>query len=114
MDLLPFTISNQGLANAIRENTIYKPWRLLPSERLSPQQATRLMQALYPVAFLTSLYLGGLKQCIGLIALGYCYNALGGGDGSCILRNFINACGFACFAPGVAEVAASENLRSWL
>lgn len=36
---------------------------------------------------------------------GYCYNQLGGADGSCIVRNIINALGYNTFTSGAAEVA---------
>lgn len=102
------------MAYAIREDATNKPWRPLPSRRLSQEQATSLMRAIYAIAFVANPYLGGLKQCRCLTVLGYCYNDLGGGDRNCILCKFINACGFVCFASGVAEVAASTDLQSWL
>lgn len=79
----------------------------MPSRRLSPQAAQRLMLMLYPVAVLVSLFLGNLQQCFTLILLGYWYNDLHGADASCIIRNFINACGFVCFSSGAMQVAIS-------
>lgn len=68
------------------------------------------MTCLYPVAIFASLKLGGLKQCLALIFLGWWYNDLGGADYSCITRNFINACGFLSYASGATEVASRTEL----
>ena len=104
INLLPFAIDNQRQTQAIEEDGLNKPWRPLPSKRLTAAQATRLMLVLYPVAFATSLLCGGWRQCLSLIALGHWYNDRGGAE-SCVTRNVINACGFICFASGAMEVA---------
>ncbi|EPE24311.1 hypothetical protein GLAREA_08162 [Glarea lozoyensis ATCC 20868] len=98
INLLPFNIDNQRQPNSIAEDLKNKAWRPLRSRRLSPEQATRLMLALYLLAFLSSLALGGVWQCIGLMALGYWYNDLHGGD-RLYIRNFINACGYIVSPP---------------
>ncbi|KAF2113571.1 hypothetical protein BDV96DRAFT_661773 [Lophiotrema nucula] len=41
--LLPFNIDNQRRAEAIEEDRMNRPWRPLPSKRLSPEQAFRTM-----------------------------------------------------------------------
>ncbi|KAI9794889.1 MAG: hypothetical protein M1816_003018 [Peltula sp. TS41687] len=110
INLLPFSIDNQRQPLAIAEDTLNKPWRTLPSKRMTPTQAKRLMFALYPVAFLTSLRIGGIRQSLALIALGYWYNDARGADSSCILRNFINACGISCFTSAALEVALGHQV----
>lgn len=82
----------------------------MPSGRLSEVHANLLMWSIYPVAIVTSLKVGGLKQCLSLIFLGWWYNDLGGADHSCITRNFINACGFLSYASGATEVASKSEL----
>ena len=84
----------------------------MPSGRLSETHARSLMWILYPAAIVASLKLGGLKQCLALIFLGWWYNDLGGADRSCITRNFINACGFLSYASGAMEVASRTELLS--
>lgn len=108
-NLLPFTIDNQRQAASIAEDRLNKPWRPLPSERLTPEQAKRLMFVLYPVAAIVSSYLGGLRQCLALMVLGYWYNHHGGAA-NCVARNAINACGFVCYASGAMEVALGASL----
>ncbi|CAF9904227.1 MAG: hypothetical protein HETSPECPRED_003448 [Heterodermia speciosa] len=109
INLLPFLIDNQRQPASVEEDRLNKPWRPMPSKRLAPQQAKTLMFLLYAVAFIASLRLGGLRQCISLMALGYWYNDRGGAA-NCFSRNFINACGFVCFASGALEVALGSIL----
>ena len=110
INLLPFAIDNQRQSAAIKEDGENKPWRPIPSGRMSKTQAKWLMWSLYPAAIVASMMLGGLKQCLALICLGWWYNDLGGADHSCITRNFINACGFLCYASGATEVASRTGL----
>ena len=110
INLLPFAIDNQRQPEAIREDGENKPWRTMPSGRMSQTHAKWLMWCLYPVAIVASLKLGGLKQCLALIFLGWWYNDLGGADHDCLTRNFINACGFLSYASGATEVASRSGL----
>ena len=105
MNLLPFTINNQKDPAAIKEDEMNKPWRTLPSRRMTPQQARRLMLVLYPLAVALSLVTGGVRQSVGLVILGTWYNNFGGADSNCFVRNLINACGYVCFTSGAMEVA---------
>lgn len=110
INLLPFAISNQRHPLAVTEDATNKPWRPLPSGRLESSQALGLMLILYVSAMISSFYLGGLKQCVALVILGYCYNDVGGADKSFVLRNLINACGFVSFASGAMEISLGRNL----
>ena len=109
-NLLPFTINNQKSPKAIKEDEINKPWRTLPSGRMSPQQAERLMLVMYVLALGLSYVTGGLKQSVALVFLGTWYNNFAGGDSSCLVRNFINAVGYVCFTSGAMEVALGSPL----
>jgi 4-hydroxybenzoate polyprenyltransferase len=104
-NLLPFAIDNQRQPGSLIEDRANKPWRTIPSGRMTPAQAKRIMFPLYAVAAVYSLCLGGWRQSVALMALGCWYNDLGGADASWISRNFINAVGFACYATGAMEVA---------
>ena len=124
INLLPFTIGNQRQPSAIKEDTLNKPWRPIPSGRLTPDTAERLMKLLYFIAIIVSYILESLPQCLSLILLGYVYNDLNGGDIDCVLRNFINACGYTCFSSGAMQVVIGQfgdsslytnsALRPWL
>ncbi|KAK4640661.1 hypothetical protein QC761_0094250 [Podospora bellae-mahoneyi] len=110
INLLPFAIDNQRQAEAILEDRHNKPWRTMPSQRMTEAQARILMLLLYPVSLFTSLRLGGTRQCLALMVLGYGYNDLNLADRSWISRNVINALGFCSFASGALEVAMDSPL----
>lgn len=112
INLLPFAIDNQRQAAAILEDKHNKPWRTMPAGRMTPAQAKTLMFCLYPVAFCASLWLGGIRQCLALMLLGYSYNDLNLADWSWVSRNAINALGFCCFASGSLEVALDMPLQA--
>lgn len=105
INLLPFSINNQRRPEAVEEDSINKPWRPLPSKRVTPVQAKHWMYGFYLIAVCLSAYLGGLRQCLSLLLLGFWYNDFGGADHSPIIRNLINACGFVCYTSGALEVA---------
>ena len=109
LNLLPFTIANQHKRTAIAEDAVNKPWRPLPSRRLSSAQAWDLMLTAYVVAFTGSVVLGGLRSCIALGGLAYCYNNLGGSDVSSVVRNLMNVAFYLCAMVGTIEVAAGTD-----
>ena len=110
LNLLPFAISNQITSDAIKEDTINKPWRTLPSGRMTPEQAECLMLIFYLFALGLSSMTGGLKQSVTLVFIGTWYNHLAGADSSCLVRNLVNALGYVCFTSGAMEVALGFSL----
>lgn len=109
--LLPFTVSNQRDVESIEEDRINKPWRPLPSGRLSRREAGFILVTTYTLAQLYSLWLGtGLVQGAVLVLLGTWYNSLGGADCNPFVRNMINSLGYACFLTGALEAAANQPL----
>ena len=120
INLLPFAIENQRQPQAIEEDLANKPWRTLPSRRMTAAQAKKITCCLYPTALIVSLKLGGFRQSASLIILGFWYNYLYGADVSFIIRNLINACGYICFTSGALEIALrrdpflNSRLVAWL
>ena len=108
MNLLPFNINNQRQPSAIQEDELNKPWRTMPSQRLTPGEAKILMLIAYLAALTLSMYLGATKPCVMLIFFGWVYNDLGGADKNPIIRNLINGIGYLSFACGAAIVASSH------
>lgn len=105
LNLLVFDIANQRLPNSILEDSVNKPWRAIPSGRLTPAHARRLLLATLPVVFIITLYLGGMEETVAMMVLTWMYNDLGGADESYIVRNIINAFGFMCYSSGSTRVA---------
>lgn len=108
VNLLPFNISNQRRQSAVLEDKANKPWRPIPSGRISSSHAKWLMLVCYCVALIVSISLDCAVPCLTLMALGWIYNDLGGADYSCLARNLINAAGFTCFASGATIVASGR------
>ncbi|KAF2202991.1 hypothetical protein GQ43DRAFT_291648 [Delitschia confertaspora ATCC 74209] len=110
INFLPFAIDNQRQTSSIEEDRLNKPWRTMPSGRMTKSQANILMCCLYPIAVFASWRIGGMMQSLSLIALGFWYNDMGGADKSCITRNLINALGYVCFSSGAMEAALGQPL----
>lgn len=123
VNLLAFTVNNQRSSSAITEDRLNKPWRPMPSKRLSSTAARHLGILACLLAQTASLLTGGgLTQSVSITLGSYVYNSMGGGDG-CIMRNVLNAGGFVTFASGALEVAISGtpeqplrpmNMMGWL
>ncbi|RYC57894.1 hypothetical protein CHU98_g8304 [Xylaria longipes] len=111
INLLPFTIDNQRRNKAILEDRLNKPWRTMPSGRMTPMEAKILMLCLYVIALCLSIKIGGTKQCLGLMLLGSMYNELELADRSWFSRNAINALGFFCFTSGALDVALPTSVQ---
>ena len=109
INLLCFCIGNQRKPRAIIEDSMNKPWRPLPSKRLSASQAYEMHITAHVVALSTSFAVGGVWQCVLLMALGYVYSDLGAGDRSLVLRNGLNVAGFLCFGMGATSIAAGAS-----
>ncbi|KAI1106462.1 UbiA prenyltransferase family-domain-containing protein [Jackrogersella minutella] len=111
INLLLFCVSNQRSILSIMEDRINKPWRPLPSSRLSPYQAKIILILLYILAPTFSAISGyGLRQTFGLVLLGIYHNNMGGGDSHPLIRNLLNAAGYTCFLTGAMEAALGRTL----
>ena len=124
LNLLIFSLHNQMQPSAIEEDRVNKPWRPLPSKRITRHEARRLLLVSYPLLCALSLYCGGWQQSCLLAFLNLCYNEWNGGDFHCLLRNLLNAAGVACYYAGAAEIMTGSwwtapsgfraNLLEWL
>lgn len=106
LNLVPLTISNQRSPMSVIEDKLNKPWRPLPSGRLTATQAKWTMLAFYVVAQLYCvLFSGGTLSSFVLTIMGTWYNKFKGGEYHPLLRNMINAAGYLCLTSGAAAVA---------
>jgi 4-hydroxybenzoate polyprenyltransferase len=105
LNVLLFDIANQRLPSSVVEDSINKPWRPLPSGRISETQARRLLLGVVPAVLIASCFFGGMIETVAMIVLGYVYNDLGGADENYNIRNFINSLVFMCYSSGAAKVA---------
>ena len=122
LTLLVVDIANQRHPGSVIEDTLNKPWRPLPSGRISTFGARRLLFIAIPsVLAITKFFLPqGLPVTIIAIIGSYMYNDLGGADESFFVRNLMNAAAITCFGAGAAQVAIGEqatlnfNAYQWL
>ncbi|PKY07949.1 hypothetical protein P168DRAFT_277593 [Aspergillus campestris IBT 28561] len=106
LTLIPFAISNQLSPSAIAEDTLNKPWRPLPQNRLTRTQAKTTMLTFYALSQIHALLTRtGHRQSLAMIPLGTYYNHFGGADHHPLTRNLTNAAGYLCFTTGAMEVA---------
>lgn len=110
-NLLLFNLHNQRHPAAVLEDQQNKPWRPLPAGRISPEQTTRLMIAMYPVILLISYQWGGMVPCL-LEAFSCLWYNEWGGAADPFVKNLLNGVGFACFFAGPLEVLTAESIFS--
>ena len=108
LNIVLFTVSNQRLPDAVKEDAINKPWRPLPAGRITGSQAMHVLLFGIPVVFLASFYLGGVEETVLLTCLNWMYNELGGGEDS-LGRNLILAATYACYCSGSVKVASGHE-----
>ncbi|KAM7206085.1 Digeranylgeranylglyceryl phosphate synthase [Naviculisporaceae sp. PSN 640] len=78
--LLLFDLSNQHWPESVREDAVNKPWRPIPSGRITPRQTQRLVMVLAPIALGLNYMLGVWSQGLLVQVLSWYYNDLRGCD----------------------------------
>ena len=111
-------VANQRLPLSILEDVKNKPWRPLPSRRLSPRSAQRLLLFSVPIVLMISAFLGTITLSMAGITASWMYNDLGGADNSYVARNLLNACGLTVIGAGATTIAAggselNKNAAAW-
>lgn len=69
LNVLIFDVANQRLPSSVLEDSVNKPWRALPSRRITPSSARRLLLCLIPVVFFATIYLGGVEETVSMMVL---------------------------------------------
>ncbi|KAI2468303.1 UbiA prenyltransferase family-domain-containing protein [Annulohypoxylon bovei var. microspora] len=108
-NLFLFNLHNQRHDFAITEDALNKPWRPLPSGRLTAHQATQIMYFMYPVVLSVAFTTGGMIPC--LLEMVFClwYNEWSGAANP-FIKNILNGLGFASFYSGPLEVATGRSV----
>ncbi|KAM7195880.1 Digeranylgeranylglyceryl phosphate synthase [Rhypophila sp. PSN 637] len=78
--LFLFDLSNQHWPESVREDSVNKPWRPIPSGQITPRQTRRLLMILAPAALGTNYLLGVWSQGLLVQVLSWYYNDLRGCD----------------------------------
>lgn len=92
---LVFDLANQTVPMAVEEDRVNKPWRPIPSGRVSRESARRAMLLAIPLVMAFNYAVGTWDEGMGILVLTWMYNDLGGGDE--LTRDLIIAVAFALF-----------------
>lgn len=115
--LLVECIANQRLPDSIEEDAINKPWRALPSGRLLPEEALKILRVVIPVTAATAFTLGAFTPTVSFMVLVWMYNDLEGSDVGPISKNLLNAGGLASWGWGGIAVlsggASALEAQTW-
>lgn len=110
LNLLVFTLANQRLPSSVLEDALNKPWRNIPSGRVSPHQARSWLLRAVLAAWLLSALLGCWAEFAALAVLTWVYNDLGGANNEHFLfRNVNNALGYVFFGLGALRIATATD-----
>jgi 4-hydroxybenzoate polyprenyltransferase len=103
--ILQFCLQNQCGTGSPEEDAINKPWRPIPSQRISLENAKKLLRVTHIVAGLTSWYLGTIYLFVVWTALSTLYNDFGGSDRNGLVRNMFCGGFFTCSFGGALMIA---------
>jgi 4-hydroxybenzoate polyprenyltransferase len=106
--ILQFCLQNQCSEGSPEEDAINKPWRPIPSHRVTLAGAKKLLIAAHLVAGLASWSLGVFYPFVAWTALSTLYNDLGGSDCSGLVRNLFCGGFFTCSFGGALIIALGE------
>ncbi|CAG8952804.1 hypothetical protein HYFRA_00009049 [Hymenoscyphus fraxineus] len=107
--LLVENVANQRLPGSVLEDTENKPWRPLPSGRITPDEAQSVLRILVCVAVAMSVLLGSFEASVTLMTCIWLYNDLDGSGAGPWQRNLLNAAGLSCFGWGAVAVLFSGD-----
>ncbi|PVI04799.1 hypothetical protein DM02DRAFT_651240 [Periconia macrospinosa] len=85
-------IQNQRHTSSVEEDAKNKPWRPVPSGRISIENAADLLTIVFLITGVTSYLLGVFPD-----------------DVNGVVRNALNAAGFTCFFAGSLKIAIGDQ-----
>ena len=109
LNLLVFELANQRLPSSIKEDSLNKPWRPIPSGLLTPIQMRWLLLLALPCVLITNWSLGAWKETTLLFNLTWIYNDLEAGNEDPILRNLVIGIAFGFYNGGSLRVACASE-----
>lgn len=110
LNLLVENMSNQRLADSVLEDQNNKPWRPVPSERMTAEEARTWLLAAIPLTLALSAIMDALMPSLALMVCVWMYNDLEGSSGNIWLRNTLKAGGLMCFSWGALCVTSGDTL----
>ncbi|KAI4871157.1 UbiA prenyltransferase family [Hypoxylon rubiginosum] len=112
-NLLSFDLANQRAPESVAEDRLNKPWRPIPSGRITGDQARRVMLISIPLTLWFNYYLGVWEQGIVTHITTWLYNDLRGMDEP-FVRDILISVGYGMFNSGSLQIAlGSEASTNW-
>ncbi|KAI8213892.1 hypothetical protein K4K53_011307 [Colletotrichum sp. SAR 10_77] len=98
------SLANQRLSGSITEDAANKPWRPLPSGRITSDQTRQIALHLAPVLMIFGAYNGAYRETTSFISFVWMYNDLDASNASIWWRNVTNALGYMTFSAGALAI----------
>ncbi|TRX95248.1 hypothetical protein FHL15_003940 [Xylaria flabelliformis] len=98
-----FDLANQRSPESIQEDLLNKPWRPIPTGKVTPTEARRALLAAIPLVLLFNYLLGVWRQGFLILILTWMYNDIRGGDE--VVRDLIISVAYGMFNSASLEVA---------
>lgn len=111
LQLLVLDLANQRLPDSVAEDKINKPWRAIPSQRMTSETALKLLLISIFAASAVSVKLDCVSETLLLFTLNWMYNDLGCANSHWVLRNIMNAAGLTCMGAGATRVACQPGTQ---
>lgn len=109
MNLLLFNVANQRLPASLVEDEVNKPWRPIPSKRITTSSARHFLLCLVPIVLICAHLQGVVWHSLCLIVLTWMYNDLEGADEHFLVRNIINSLGMGFYSSGAMAIACGRH-----
>ncbi|PWY82103.1 hypothetical protein BO70DRAFT_405250 [Aspergillus heteromorphus CBS 117.55] len=105
--VLIFDVANQRAPDAIHEDQINKPWRPIPTGRITALQSRRLLMAAIPLSLALAYTMHIEHEMALILILTWLYNDLGGGDE--IIRNPLIAVAYGLYNAASLIIAVGPS-----
>ncbi|KAK2745696.1 hypothetical protein FQN57_003593 [Myotisia sp. PD_48] len=102
-----FDLANQRSPESVKEDIVNKPWRPLPTGKISPEQTRRLMLISIPAVLALSYSFGVWQESALILILTWLYNDLKGGDE--LIRDVIISIAFGIYNCASLKIAIDDN-----
>ncbi|KAF6818863.1 hypothetical protein CMUS01_11831 [Colletotrichum musicola] len=104
--VLIFDLANQRGLESVEEDRANKPWRPIPSGKVTPEQTRRAMLAAIPAVMVLNYVLGVWREGALVLILTWLYNDLRGGD--TLARDVIIAAAYGLFNTASLKIAIGD------
>ncbi|KAL3302999.1 UbiA prenyltransferase [Colletotrichum asianum] len=102
------SLANQRLPGSITEDAANKPWRPLPSGRITSDQTRQIALHLVPALMIFGAYSGAYRETTSFISFVWMYNDLDASNASIWWRNVTNALGYMTFSAGALAITGGR------